>query len=80
MRKGIAVCSLALVLGGFGVGCAKDPVGPDPRKCEVNHTATVEFANKSDRTAYYVVLDGARIGTISPNESVTQVVAALRPT
>jgi hypothetical protein len=76
MKKRLCCCTVALLLLAITVGgCNKDRV-VDPRRCEIDGTATVEFANKSSRTTYFVVVDGARIGTIRPKESITRVVAA----
>ena len=78
MNKMNACMAALLLLAITAGGCDEDGgvVGPYRQSCEVNHTATVEFANKSTRTTYIVVVDGARIGTIGPKESITQVVAA----
>jgi hypothetical protein len=91
-RKGVAVMkpaiisecarnlSIILAIGLIALltmGCEEDVTGvKEIPQCERYGTADVTFLNGSDYSTYDVILDGSRIGTISPGRSITRTVAA----
>jgi hypothetical protein len=72
--------SLLLVLGFavlFSVGCEEEITGPEKiPDCEKYGRAEVTFVNRSSHSTYDVLLDGSRLGSISPDRSISRSVAA----
>lgn len=79
-----AILSTVVLLGSATIlgtaGCAETATEPEPPPpepaCQRFNTADVSFENRSGRSTYDVILDGAGIGSIGPGRSITQTVAA----
>ncbi|MFH1313986.1 MAG: hypothetical protein ABIJ00_12280 [Candidatus Eisenbacteria bacterium] len=83
LTGGKSLCFLlALALAAVTViGCEEDVTGLEKdkdeiRACEHYGTAEMTFVNKSSHSTYDVILDGSRIGSISPGHSISRTVAA----
>ena len=66
--RGLGLVALATLL----VNCDGSLTAPE---CEVNHTSTLTVRNGRD-FAMDILVDGSRVGTLGPGQSLTQTVAA----